>query len=154
MLMPAFFSSSWPKERSSSRRSVYGVPPTTGLPLRAQRLRLLALAERVVEDDDVRPVDFLLPVVDLGHEAVGDVALLLVLDEVADLVAFLHDLPGDVADEAGDRDEEELALLLHEGRGILFAARRLAGRRRRSAGRIPGLQDVWLAQLERAGRDA
>jgi hypothetical protein len=30
--MPASLSCSWPKERSSSSRSVYGVPPTTFLP--------------------------------------------------------------------------------------------------------------------------
>ena len=32
IVTPAFLSSSWPKERSSSSRSVYGVPPTTALP--------------------------------------------------------------------------------------------------------------------------
>ena len=91
---------------------------------------LLALAERVVEDDDVRPVDFLLPVAHLGHEAVGDVALFLILDEVADLVALLRHLPGDVADESGDGYEKKLALVAVHGarsgwRGTMHQASRV-----------------------------
>ncbi len=92
-----------------------------GLSLRPHRHGLLALPERVVEDDHVRPVHVLLPVVGLRDETVGDVLFLGVADEVADLVAFLQDLPRDVADEAGQRHEEELALLLHRGGGILHA---------------------------------
>ncbi len=37
-----------------------------------KRHGLLALSERVVEDDDVGPVHVAFPVVDLGDEAVGD----------------------------------------------------------------------------------
>src|SRR5262249_13582749 len=90
-----------------------------GLALGAQRDGLLALAERVVEDDDVGPLDVSLPVFGLRYEAVGDVLLLRVSDEVADLVALLEDLPRDVADESRQGHEEELALLLHESGGIL-----------------------------------
>ena len=72
-----------------------------GLALLLQLGRLLALPEHVVEHDHVGPVDLLLPVVGLRHEAVGDVLLLGVADEVAGLMAFLQDLPRDVADQAG-----------------------------------------------------
>src|SRR5262249_16344479 len=79
------------------------------LAARTQLLRFLSLTQSVIEDDDVGPRDVRLPVVRLRHKAVGDVLLLLVGDEVADLVALLDDLPGDVADQARERDEEEFA---------------------------------------------
>ena len=48
------------------------------------------------------------PVVGLGDEAVGDLALVLRFDEELDLVAFFHDLPRDVGDQAIERDEQDL----------------------------------------------
>ena len=81
--------------------------------LLAQRLRLLALAERVVEDDDVGPVDVLLPILRFGHESVRDVAFLLVPDKVADLVALFGNLPGNVADESRERNKQKILLLHH-----------------------------------------
>jgi hypothetical protein len=65
----------------------------------------LAHAEHVVEHHHVGPVDLLLPVGGLRHEAVADLLLLGVLDEEAGLMAFLHHLPGDVGDEAGVGNE-------------------------------------------------
>jgi hypothetical protein len=79
--------------------------------LRSQRLSLLALPERVVEHNDVGPLHLALPVVHFRHETVGDVALLLVLDAIAHFVAFLGHLPGDIADEPGNRNEKKLALV-------------------------------------------
>jgi hypothetical protein len=64
------------------------------LALAAQGLRLRALTKRVVEYNDVRPRDLALPIVDLGHEAVGDIAFLGVLDEILDRVTLFGDLPG------------------------------------------------------------
>ena len=77
----------------------------------AQRLRFFALAERVVEDDDVRPIYVFFPVLRFGDEAVGDIALFLVADEVADFVAFFGNLPGDVADQSGERNKQEIFLI-------------------------------------------
>jgi hypothetical protein len=80
MLTPAFLSSSWPKERSSS------------------------------EDDDVGPFGVLFGVFGFRHEAVGNVPLFLIFDVVPDFVAFLGDLPGDVADQSAEGVEEKLFL--------------------------------------------
>ena len=65
----------------------------------AQLLGLGALAEDVVEHDDVGPGYVAHPVVGLGDEAVGELLLVLRLDEELDLVAFFHDLPRDVGDQ-------------------------------------------------------
>jgi len=46
-----------------------------------------------------------------GTKAVGYLALLGVLDVELRLVAFLHRLPGDVGDESGVGDEEELTAM-------------------------------------------
>ena len=69
-----------------------------------------ALAEGVVEDDHVSPGNIFLPIGGLGDEAVGDVAFFCVVDVIADFVAFLDDLPGDVTDEARQRYKEKFAL--------------------------------------------
>jgi hypothetical protein len=61
----------------------------------------------VVEDDDVGPVLVVLPGVDLFEQAVGDVLVGAGEDGVADGVAFLEDLEGEVVDEAEAGDEEE-----------------------------------------------
>ena len=84
------------------------------LSLGAQGLGFLSLSERVIEDDDVGPVGVLLGVFGFGHEAVGNVGFFLVFDVVADFVAFLGDLPGDVADQSAERVEEKL-FLFHGG---------------------------------------
>ena len=125
MLTPAFLSSSCPNERSSSSLSRIRRAADDRLAFFAQRRGLLALAERVVEHDNVGPVYIFLPVFGFGDEPVSDVVLFFVADEVADLVAFLRDLPGDVADQAGERDEQEI-LFLH-GTPILHerAARKM-----------------------------
>ena len=72
----------------------------TGLPLAAQGLGSAALTEGVVEDDDIGPLGVFLPIAGFGDEAVGDVAFLLVVDVIADVVAFLENLPSDIADES------------------------------------------------------
>ena len=77
----------------------------------AKRLRFFALAEGVVENEDVRPVDIFFPIFGLGHKAVGNVALFLVADEVSDFVAFFGNLPGDVADQSGERYKQKILLL-------------------------------------------
>ena len=79
-----------------------------GLP---QLMRLGALAEHVIEDDDIGPGHLRHPILGLRHEPVGDLTLALRFDEQLDLVPFLDDLPGDVGDEAIERDEEELFLI-------------------------------------------
>ncbi len=79
-----------------------------GLP---QLVCLRPLAQDVVEHDDVGPRHVADPVVGLGDEAVGDLALLLRLDEQLDLVALFDDLPRDVGDQAVERNEQELLLI-------------------------------------------
>ncbi len=79
----------------------------------AKGLSFGALAEGVVKNDDVGPVGVLFPVFGFGDEAVGDVALFFGFDVVADVVPFFENLPSDVTDEAGERDEEEFAFV-HE----------------------------------------
>jgi len=68
----------------------------------SQCFGLGTLAEDVVEDDDIRPVDMRFPVVDLRYETVADCALRFVFYVITDLVAFLDDLPGYVADQRID----------------------------------------------------
>jgi hypothetical protein len=80
------------------------------LALGTQRMRLLSLSESVIEDDDIGPFSVLLGVLGFRHEAVGNVGFFLVFDVVADLVAFLGNLPGDVADQSAEGVEEKLFL--------------------------------------------
>jgi len=77
-----------------------------------QCLSLFALAQGVVEYDDVRPVLVLFLVLGLRDEAVGDIAFLLVGDEIMDFVTLLRYLPGDVADQAGQGYKQKI-LLVH-----------------------------------------
>ena len=79
----------------------------------AKRLRFFTLTERVVENHNVRPIDVLLPILRLGHKTVGNVALLFVADEVADFVPFFGHLPGNVADQPGERYKQKI-LLFHQ----------------------------------------
>jgi hypothetical protein len=69
------------------------------LALGAQGLRLFPLPKRIVEYDDMGPADFSLPILDLGHKTVSDIALFWVGDEVLNSVAFFRHLPGDIADQ-------------------------------------------------------
>src|SRR5262249_20037696 len=64
----------------------------------AEGLSFGALAQGIVKDNDIGPLDVILPVGRLGNEPVGNVALFLVVDVIADLVALLEDLPSDIAD--------------------------------------------------------
>jgi len=79
----------------------------------AEGLGFGALAEGIVEDDDVGPLGVFFPVQGLGYEAFGDVALFFVVNVVADFVTFLSDLPGDISDEAGERNKEKFSFV-HE----------------------------------------
>ena len=94
-----------------------------GLAAGAEGLGFLALAEGVVEDDDVGPLGVFFPVFGFGDEAVGDVALFFRLDVVADVVAFFENLPGDVADKARERNKEKFAFV-HFARAQLLTANR------------------------------
>ncbi len=64
-------------------------------------LGFCALAEGIVEDDDVGPLAVFFVIAGFGDKAVGDVAFFFVFDVVADFVAFFDYLPGDIADQAG-----------------------------------------------------
>ena len=68
--------------------------------LLAKRLCFFALAQGVVENEDVRPIDIFFPVFGFGDKAVANVALFFITDEVANFMSFLGNLPGDVADES------------------------------------------------------
>ena len=59
-----------------------------GLAAGAKSAGFDALAERVIENDDVGPLGVALPVLGFGDEAVGDVALFFGFDVVADVVAL------------------------------------------------------------------
>jgi hypothetical protein len=74
-----------------------------GLTSGAQGLCFGALAEGVVENDDIGPLHVFFIIAGLGHETIGDVSFLFVFNVVADLVAFFNYLPGDVADQTGKR---------------------------------------------------
>jgi hypothetical protein len=82
------------------------------LALLAQRLRFFALAKRVVENNDIRPIHVLFPILRLRHEPIRDVALLLVADEVAHLMALFRHLPRNIADQSRERHEQKI-LFLH-----------------------------------------
>ena len=85
------------------------------LACRAQGGGFFALPENVVEDNDIGPVDFRLPVIDFWNEAVADIALGFAVDVIANLVAFAVNLPGDIADECVQRDEEKATRRSHGG---------------------------------------
>src|SRR5688572_28323741 len=84
-----------------------GIAADHGLAAGAQLLGKLAHAEDVVEHHEIGPVDVAAPILSLGHEALANAALLLVLDPQAHVVAFLHHLPGDVGDETVPGYEEK-----------------------------------------------
>lgn len=71
-----------------------------------------SLAECVVEDDDVCPFRVAFPILGFEDEAGGDVALFFGFDVVANVVALLENLPGDITDKTGERDEEKFAFVL------------------------------------------
>jgi hypothetical protein len=96
-----------------------------GLAGSAEGLGLGALAESVVENDDVGPLGIFFPIFGFGDEAIGDVALFFGFDVVADVVAFLEHLPGDVTDETGERDEEKFTFVHFEKVQVLTASMRM-----------------------------
>jgi hypothetical protein len=69
-------------------------------------------AQHIIEHDDIGPIDLAPPVVSFRDEAVGDFALIEILNVVLDLVAFLDGLPGNIADQTVPRDEQK-ALVRH-----------------------------------------
>ena len=79
---------------------------------RAQRCRFLTLSENVIENDNVGPVDVFLPAVDLGNETIGDLALGLTGDVVADVVTVARHLPGDIADQRIERNKKKTARVI------------------------------------------
>src|SRR4029077_18959099 len=82
----------------------------------AEGLRFSTLAEGVVEDDDVGPLAIFFVAAGFGDKAVGDVAFFFVFDVIADFVAFLDYLPGDVADQAGKGNEKKFIFVHERGR--------------------------------------
>ena len=93
-----------------------GVGGTTddGLAGGAKGLGFGALTEGIVEDDNVRPLGVLFPILGFGDKTVGNVALFFGFDVVANVVAFLEDLPGDVTDKTGERNKEEFTFVHFE----------------------------------------
>src|SRR5467141_23757 len=87
----------------------------------AKGLSLDALAESVIEYDNVGPLGVFFPILGFGDEPIGDVALLFGFDVVADLMAFFEHLPGDVTDETGERHEEKFTFI-HFGRSQALTA--------------------------------
>jgi hypothetical protein len=81
------------------------------LPRGTESVGFGALAESVVEDDDVGPLGVTFPIFGFGDEAVGDVALFFGFDVVTDVVAFFENLPGDVTDESREGDKEKFAFI-------------------------------------------
>ena len=82
----------------------------------AKSLRAGALAEGVVEDDDIGPIGgVFFPVFGFGDEAISDVTFFFVFNEIADVVTFFEDLPGNVADETGERSKKKFSFIHEEG---------------------------------------
>jgi hypothetical protein len=101
----------------------------------AESLGFGALAESVVEDDDVGPFGVFFPVFGFGDKAIGNVTLFFGFDVVTDVVAFLVNLPGDVTDEARERDEEKFTFVHERASGVSFQRRKddgIVGKRRQA----------------------
>src|ERR1700739_2411226 len=89
-----------PKERFSSRRRVYSLPPRKGSePAELSRRR--------------RPTCHLFPSLWTWVGSHRQCRALFAFDVVADIVTFLENLPGDITDESGKRGEEKFAFV-HE----------------------------------------
>src|SRR5262249_10294882 len=73
----------------------------------AQGLRFGSLAQSIVKDNDVRPFRVAFVILGLWNEAIGDVRFFFVFNEIADVMPFLLDLPGNVSDQAGEGGKEE-----------------------------------------------
>jgi hypothetical protein len=105
-------------------------------------LGFFALAQGVIENDDVGPVLIFFPVFGFGDEPVGDIALFLIGDEIADLMALFGDLPGDIAEISLIKPVKDTnrkfflsirphgrrigKAIIHAGNGNAYAARRVA----------------------------
>jgi hypothetical protein len=96
-----------------------------GLAGGAEGLSFSALAESVVEHDDIRPFGVFFPIRGFGDETVGDVALFFSFDVITDVVAFLEDLPGDVTDQTGKRNKKKFAFIHRRASGVSFCAERM-----------------------------
>ncbi len=81
-----------------------------------------ALAECVVEDDDVGPLGVFFPVDGFLDKTVGDVAFFFVIDVIADVVTFLENLPGNVTDQTGEGNKKKFTFV-HEWRLRPFGAK-------------------------------
>jgi len=107
--------------------------PDDGVAVRAQFLGEragtdVAADPDVVEDDDVGPVEFGLPVVGLRDEPVGYLLVGVGPDVVFHVVAFLVDLPRHVADERRVRGDEQKLRGLHAGSSPRATKRMLTNR--------------------------
>src|SRR5258708_30684101 len=76
-----------------------------------ERLSFGALSEGVVKHDDIGPLGVAFPVFGFRNKAIGDVALALRFNVIADVVAFLENFPGDIADESRDGNKQEFAFI-------------------------------------------
>src|SRR6185437_11422602 len=84
------------------------------------------------------------------HEAIGDIAILLVPDVVADLVALLHHLPGDVAHQPRKRYEQEFARLgIHTAPCVDRLCMRTVAMARCAGSAIELLRSRWHRVCER-----
>src|SRR5260370_9111916 len=91
----------------------------------AEGLSLGALAESVIENDDVGPLDIFFPIFGLRDEPIGDVTLFFGFDVVADIVAFLKHLPGNVPNETRKRAKETFTFVSFERLPVLTVSLRM-----------------------------
>src|SRR5208337_938018 len=68
----------------------------------AECLGFSALSQGVIEDDNVGPFDVLFTIAGFRHKAVGDVSFFFGFDVVTNFMSFFNDLPGNIADQAGE----------------------------------------------------
>ena len=78
----------------------------------AQLMRKCSVTKRVVKHNHVGPINMRAPLVHLGHKAVANIALLHGINAIFHLVSFFDNLPRNVGDERGVRDEKKF-LWLH-----------------------------------------
>ncbi len=78
-----------------------------------QVLGMLALAEHIVKNYYISPIDVAFPVVDFWYEAVGNRTLRLIANVVLYVAAFLVNLPGDITDQAVKGYEQKILRSMH-----------------------------------------
>ena len=69
----------------------------TGVP---EFLRLGTHAEYIIENDDIGPINLGLPVIYHGDKSRADLAIDRIGDGIFNVMPFLHDIPGDIANQA------------------------------------------------------